>query len=168
MMLDSIRVEALRPADLVAQLALPPTAVVADVGAGPGFFTLPLSRAVPNGEVIATDLHADYLLVTLARAAADGDQNVKAQLVGADDPGLHPASIDLAFLCQVDHALHDRAAYFARLVPALRPGGRIALVNYVRYHDADVAAARAVGLHIVSEWQPSPPFFLLVLAPGSS
>jgi ubiquinone/menaquinone biosynthesis C-methylase UbiE len=167
-MLDSLREEALRPAALIARLALAPDDVIADVGAGPGFLTLPLARAVPRGRVIATDVRADYLAVAAERAARAGLENVRTRVVPADRPGLDPRSINLAILCQLDHYLKDRAAYFAALVPALRRDGRIALINYARYREADLAAARAAGLRVVDEWAPSPPFFLLVLAPAAA
>lgn len=164
-MLDPIRNEALRPTELVALLRLVSNATVADVGAGPGFFTLPLARAVPRGQVIAADIRDDYLAIVSARAAEAGLRNVRTQRIPTDRPGLAPRSIDVAFLCQVDHYLRDRASYFAALVPALKPGGRIVLVNYERYRAPDRAAARAVGLRVVDEWTPSPPFFMMVLTP---
>jgi tRNA A58 N-methylase Trm61 len=151
---------------MVARLELRPDAVVADVGAGPGFLTLPLARAVPRGSVIATDIRADYLAVATERAAAAGLRNVRTRVVPRDHPGLAPRSVDVIVLCQVDHYLKDRAAYFAELTAALRPGGRIILVNYERNREAALAAARKVGWRIVEEWQPSPPFFLVILTPG--
>jgi SAM-dependent methyltransferase len=167
-MLDPMRLEALSPEALVRQLELQPSDVVADIGAGPGFLTLPLARAVPRGRVIATDVRADYLAVARARAEAAGLTNVSVRTVPPDSPGLEPRSVDLALLCQVDHALADRAEYFQRLVQTLRPAGRIALVNYARYRAADEAAARAAGLAIAKTFAPSPPFFLLLLTPGSA
>ncbi len=164
-MLDRLRVQALHPDELVARLALAPDATVADVGAGPGFLTLPLARAVPRGRVVATDVRAGYLAVAARRAADAGLRNVETRVVPADSPSLPPRAIDLALLCQVDHYLADRARYLAALAPSLKPGGRVALVNYVRYRDADLAAARAAGLRVIDAWQPSPPFFVLVLAP---
>jgi SAM-dependent methyltransferase len=167
-MLDPIRLEALRPEALIAQLELRSADVVADVGAGPGFLTVPLARAVPSGHVIATDVRADYLAVASARAAEAGLRNVATRVVAPDRPGLDDRSVDVAVMCQVDHALADRAAYFARVARSLRPGGRIALVNYVRYRAPDEAAARAAGLKVVRTFSPSPPFFLLILAPEAA
>jgi SAM-dependent methyltransferase len=164
-MLDPLREESLRPGELVARLRLRPDAIVADVGAGPGFLTLPLARAVPRGYVLATDVRQDYLTVNAARAAAAGLRNVKTRVIPADRPALDVRSVDVALLCQVDHYLADRATYFAALVPALRPGGRVVLINYVRYRDADLAAAEKAGLRVVDQWQPSPPFFMLVMEP---
>ncbi|HEY1548137.1 MAG TPA: class I SAM-dependent methyltransferase [Kofleriaceae bacterium] len=158
MMLDPLREHALEPSALIARLAPAPDAVVADIGAGPGFLTLPLARAVSRGHVIATDIDRAYL----DYIAAKGVANVETRLVDPAHPGLAPSSVDLALLCQVDPGLPDRTAYFIELASELRPGGRIALVNYQRYRDADLAAARAANLRLVDEWSPSPPFFMLV------
>jgi SAM-dependent methyltransferase len=164
-MLDPLREEALRPAELVRRLQLRPSDRVADLGAGPGFFTSRLGRAVPDGKVIATDLRADYLAVAAEAARAAGLRNVETSVTGPASPGLPPASIDLAFLCQLDHYLGDRAAYLRAVATALKPGGRVALVNYVRYREADRAALAAAGYQVIDEWQPTPPFFLLVAQP---
>jgi ubiquinone/menaquinone biosynthesis C-methylase UbiE len=166
-MLDSLRVEALHPADLVARLRLQPDAIVADVGAGPGFLTLPLAQAVPRGKVIATDVRADYLVVAARRAVQAGRGNVKTLVVAPEAPGLEPHSVDVAILCQVDHYLRDRVRYLTALVQAMRPGGRIVLVNYARHRDANLAAAHAAFLRVVDEWNPSPPFFAVILVPDA-
>src|SRR5262249_11594684 len=140
-------------------------AIVADVGAGPGFLTLPLARAVHDGEVIATDVRGDYLAVLKERAEKEGVHNVRTKVVPADQPGLDPKSIDLAVLCQVDHYLSDRAAYLRALIPALKPGGRIAIINYARYKDDDLRASEQAALEKLDEWAPSPPFFFVLFEP---
>ena len=162
-MLDPIREQALRPAELVTRLRLPPDAAVADVGAGPGFLTLPLARAVPRGTVLATDIRADYLEVAAERARAAGLHNVKMRVVPADRPALEPRSLDLILLCQVDHYLADRVSYFKALADALKPGGRIVLVNYARNREPAVTAVAKVGLRVIDEWMPSPAFFVIVV-----
>jgi ubiquinone/menaquinone biosynthesis C-methylase UbiE len=165
-MLEPLRFHALVPQDLVARLRLEPTSTVADVGAGPGFMTEFLARAVPQGHVIATDIKSDYLRVLSARMRRAGIANVETQVTSRESPELAPASVDLVFLCQVDHYLADRVAYLRTIIPSLRPGGRIVLVNYARYREPDLSAAQALSLRVVDEWSPSPPFFVLVLAPG--
>jgi predicted O-methyltransferase YrrM len=164
-MLDPRRDGQLRPSELIARLGLRSDAVVADIGAGPGYFTLPLAATVPDGRVIATDVEPRFLELAVARARARGLRNIVVQPAPRDRPGLEAGSIDLAFLCQVDQSLGDRAAYLRALVPSLRPGGRIALVNTVAHRAADLAAADAAALRVVDEWQPSPSFFLLLLTP---
>ena len=163
MMLDPLREEGLHTSALISRLKLPADAVVADVGAGPGFLTLPLARAVPQGRVIATDVKLDYLAIAQSRARQAGLSNVETRVTPADDAQLHDGEVDLALLCQVDQLLPDRARYFRRLTVALKPQGRIALVNWARFRDADLAAAREAGLRVVDEWTPTPPFFALVL-----
>jgi SAM-dependent methyltransferase len=164
-MLDPLREQALHPGELIERLHLPPDAVVADLGAGPGFLSLPLARAVPRGRVIATDVDPRGLDVLRRRAEAAGLHNLETRQVAPDTPGLAPGSVDVALLCQLDHYLKDRAAWFAALRPALKPGGRVVVVNYVRHRDAALAAARAAGLTLVEEWAPSPPFYVAILQP---
>jgi ubiquinone/menaquinone biosynthesis C-methylase UbiE len=161
-MLQPIREEALHRDELIRRLKLQPDAVIADVGAGPGFFTLPFAQAVPRGRVIALDFRNDYLEVVRERASAAKLSNIETRVVEPAHPGLATASIDLAFLCQVDHYLPDRAAYFVDLVRALKPDGRLVVVNFDKYRDSDLAAARAAGLRVVEEWRPNPPFFVVV------
>jgi ubiquinone/menaquinone biosynthesis C-methylase UbiE len=161
-MLEPIREEALQVDALIRRLRLAPDSVVADVGAGPGFFALPLARAVPRGRVIATDIRPEYLSVLRERAAAAHVANVETRVVDAAKPGLTPASIDAVFVCQVDHYLADRVAYFAELVRALKPGGRMVVVNFDKYREPDLAAAKRAGLRVVDEWRPNPPFFVMV------
>jgi trans-aconitate methyltransferase len=164
MMLDPIRHQGLRPAELIARLQLAPTAVVADVGAGPGFLTVPLASAVPRGRVIATDVRADYLAMAAERTRAAGLHNVEIRTTPADDPRLAPGELDLALLCQVDQLLPDRVRYFRRLAAALKPNGRLALVNWARFRAADLEAATAAGFRLVDEWSPSAPLFLVVFS----
>ena len=158
-MLDPLREKILKPAELIARLHLPPDAVIADVGAGPGFFVEHLARAVPKGRVIATDIRRDYLDHIEARRL----RNVVTRLVPADDPSLPP--VDVALLCQVDQYLRDRADYFSRLGRSLRPRGRIVLVNYAEHRAANLAAASKAHLRVIEEWQPSAGFFMMVLSP---
>src|SRR5262245_11016425 len=116
LMLDPLREQALHPESLVPRLALRRDAVVADVGAGPGFLTLPPAPAVPEGKVIATDVRPAYLAVAARRAARAGLRNVETRAAPPEDPALPAGAIDLALLCQVDHYLADRARYLAALI----------------------------------------------------
>lgn len=168
MLLDPLRNEALQPEKLIGWLGLQKSAVVADIGSGPGFLTLPLARAVPAGRVIATDVNPRFLATLAERAAQAGLHNIETRRTAPDDPELASGSIDLALLCQVDQFLPNRADYFRALVRALEPGGRIALVNFQRFQKDDRAAAAEAGLKVIAEHEPSPPFFLLLLAPKSA
>lgn len=72
------------------------------------------------------------------------------------------ASMDLVLLCQVDHLLADRVAYFKKLVVGLRRGGRVVIINRDQYRAAAVAALEAAGLRAGESWQPSPGFFSMI------
>src|SRR5262249_9182527 len=79
-MLDRLGAQGLRPDELIARLKLKPHAMVADVGAGPGFFTLPLAAAVPGGRVIATDVRDEYLAAAAERAHGAGLANIETRV----------------------------------------------------------------------------------------
>jgi ubiquinone/menaquinone biosynthesis C-methylase UbiE len=138
-----------RPDELVAALAIPEGATVADVGAGTGYLTGRLAAAVgPAGRVVATDIDADALAKLEARVK---DARVTTRRVTPDDPGLEAGAYDRVLLAQVDHLLADRAAYFRKLAAALAPGGRLAVANRLPYRQRVVDAASAAGLRAVSE-----------------
>jgi len=118
------------PDDVLAALALRPGMVIADVGAGTGYFTVRLARAVPDGEVIATDIEPDMVRYLGERARRERLGNVRAVLAGADDPRLPAASVDRILVVDVWHHLGDRARYAAGLAAALRPGGQLAVVDF--------------------------------------
>jgi len=123
------RERAQQPARVVEALAIAPGARVADLGAGGGYFTTRLADAVgPQGRVYAIDLDPDML--GLLREQAAGRANVEVIAATPDDPRLPVGGVDLLFSCNTYHHLSDRSAYFRRLAPSLRPGGRIALIDH--------------------------------------
>ncbi len=119
-----------KPDDVIAALALAPTMTVADVGAGTGYFTVRLARALPRGQVIATDLEPDMVRYLGERAQREQLTNVRAQLAGPDDPKLAPASVDRVLVVDVWHHVADRKRYAAGLARALRPGGLVAIIDF--------------------------------------
>jgi ubiquinone/menaquinone biosynthesis C-methylase UbiE len=119
-----------QPDKVIAALGLEPAMSVADVGAGTGYFTVRLARAVPQGEVIATDIEPDMVRYLGERARREQLTNIRTVLATADDPHLAPASVDRILVVDVWHHLHDRAHYAAGLAQALRPGGKLAVVDF--------------------------------------
>jgi ubiquinone/menaquinone biosynthesis C-methylase UbiE len=92
---------------------------------------LPLARAVgPAGSVYAVDVDADMNEVVAERAREANLTNVTTVLAGADDARLAESSVDLLFTSNTYHHLPDRIEYFRRLRPALRPGARVAIIEY--------------------------------------
>ncbi len=128
---DPARDEWQRPDEVVAALDLRPGMAVADVGAGTGYFLGRLVAKVgPGGKVLATDIEPDMVRHLEARAKGQGWANVTAVLGKPDDSGLAAASVDRILIVDVWHHLGDRRAYAAKLAAALRPGGKLAVVDF--------------------------------------
>jgi ubiquinone/menaquinone biosynthesis C-methylase UbiE len=120
-----------QPDEVVAALALSPGQVVVDLGAGSGLFTRRFATAVgPTGRAIGLDIDPSAVEAIKADAAASGLPNYDARLVSASDPALPRASADVIFLSNTYHHIEDRIAYFERLRPALKPNGRLVIVDF--------------------------------------
>ena len=120
-----------QPERVVADLTLAPGTRVADLGAGGGYFTFRLARAVgPTGLVYAVDVDPDMVAFLGEQAETQKLDNVRAVLASADDPRL-PERVDLVFTSNTYHHLEHRAAYFAALRErGLAAEGRVAIVEY--------------------------------------
>jgi len=129
--LDSpTRVQGLKVFETVAKLGIKPGDMVADIGAGSGVFTLPLSPKVkPSGKVYAVDLDEKLLEHIMETATEQGIVNIVPVKGDFDDP-LLPDNIDLAFINDVLHHIEHRAEYLKNLAAYLKPGGRIAVIDF--------------------------------------
>jgi predicted methyltransferase len=108
-----------------------PGSTVADIGAGSGYFTVRLARLVgASGKVYATDIQAGMLDLIRARLTRERIANVTLVLGDPADPKLPPASLDLALMVDVYHELHDPQTVLGHIHNALKPGGRLVLVEY--------------------------------------
>jgi len=134
---------------LVARLPLAPDHVVADIGAGTGYFSFPVARRVPDGRVLAVDVQPEMLDLLRQRQAELDVDNVEAVLGTVMDPGLAPASVDLAFIVDAYHEFSHPLEMGRALVRALKPGGQLVLVEY-RAEDPRVPIK---PLHKMSEAQ---------------
>lgn len=119
------------PSRAIAALGIPKGAVVADVGAGSGYYTVLLARAVgPTGRVVATDLQPGMLDILRGKVARERLSNVKVVQGRADDPVLPPASFDLILMVDVYHELSSPQVFVRKLKEALKPGGRLVLIEF--------------------------------------
>lgn len=126
------------PSKAIAALELKPGMVVADIGAGSGYYTSRMSKSVgPTGKVFATDIQPGMIELINRRVAAEGLTNVTTVLGGMDDPKLPPASIDLAIMVDVYHELQSPQVFLQRLRETFKPGGRLVLLEF-RKEDATV------------------------------
>lgn len=132
------RIEEEQPDRMLAALHLRPGMVVADIGAGVGYHTLRLSAIVgPEGRVYATDLQPEMLAMLRKSAAERGAANVVTVLSGDTATGLPKGVIDLALMVDVYHELGQPERFLEALKEALKPGGRLVLVEF-RGEDPDV------------------------------
>jgi ubiquinone/menaquinone biosynthesis C-methylase UbiE len=120
-----------KPDEVVAALALKNGDVVADIGAGTGYFARRFARAVaPDGKVYAVDVAADALAWLDAEARKDGLRNLASIVSREDDPMLPRNTVDLAFFCDTTHHIADRPGFYRRMVPGLKEHSRLAIIDY--------------------------------------
>ena len=113
-----------KPHEVVMALGLKPTDVVADIGAGTGYFARRFAHHA--AKVYAVDIDQRLLEI----ATKDAPANLIPVLASPDDPKLPPASVDLIFLCDTLHHIENRPAYYPKLARALKPGGRIVNIDF--------------------------------------
>ena len=120
-----------QPDKVVSSLGLAPGDTVADLGAGSGYFTLRLARAVgPTGRVYAVDVDEEMNEYLKGRLAEEGIENVEVVLGEYEDPKLPDGRVDLLFTSNTFHHIQERPAYFRRVKADLAPGGRVAIIDY--------------------------------------
>ncbi len=135
---------------LLRELALRPGMNVADIGAGTGYYTRRMAPLLaPSGTVYAVDVQPEMIRMMNALADKAGLTNIKPVLASADNVKLPDASIDLAIMVDVYHELEFPWEVMESIVRALKPGGRVAFVEY-RAEDARVPIK---ALHKMSEAQ---------------
>jgi ubiquinone/menaquinone biosynthesis C-methylase UbiE len=120
-----------RPHQILDALGIADASVVADVGAGSGWFTVRLARRVgPNGLVYAQDVQPEMLAAITRRVQREGLRNVRPVLGRGTDPRLPANALDAVLLVGVVHEIEDRVALFRNLATALKPSGRLGVVDF--------------------------------------
>lgn len=153
------RAETERPEIVLAAMNLKDGDVVADLGAGTGFYTRRLARAVgPSGKVWANDIQPEMLDRLKELAAKEGIANVVTVVGTETDPKLPKGAFDWILLVDVYHEFQQPEPMLARIREALKPDGRVALVEYRAEGDS---AAHIHELHkmsveqVLAEWVPA-------------
>ena len=125
------RVANLKMDEIVAKLGLKPGQSVADIGAGSGLFEVPLAKAVsPGGKVYAVDIDAGFFPQIKRKADQAHATNVETVLGKYTDPNLPVRNVDLVFFHDVLHHIQDRTGYLKSIAGYLKPGGRVAVIDY--------------------------------------
>lgn len=151
-----------RPEEILDKMALKPGQLVADLGAGVGWYTQRIAKRVaPHGAVFAVDVQQGMLDQMQARLKDAGIRNVYPVLSGDDDPRLPPGKMDWVLLVDVYHELQKPQEMLAKLREALAPGGRVALVEYRAEQDPAKLPVRIPRDHqmtiaeVLREWLPA-------------
>jgi precorrin-6B methylase 2 len=135
---------------LLRELQLKPGMVVADIGAGTGYYARRMAPLVgPSGQVLAVEIQPEMIEMLSAMAKKAGITNIKPVLCTVDDVKLPEASVDLAIMVDVYHELEYPFEVMESIVRALKPGGRVVYVEY-RAEDPKVPIK---ALHKMTEAQ---------------
>jgi predicted methyltransferase len=176
---DPKRDEWQKPHEVIQALALKPDAVVADIGSGTGYFSARLANMVPKGRVYGVDTEPDMVKYLAERAKREGLKNISAVQGASDDPKL-PVKVDVVLLVDVYHHIEDRERYFRKLIGSIKPGGRIAVIDFrMDSPDGPPKSARiapdrvktelkSAGYTLAQEHSFLPNQYFLVFRPGKS
>ncbi|MEO1084353.1 MAG: methyltransferase domain-containing protein [Acidobacteriota bacterium] len=126
----SDRLESEKPDEVVARLGLEPDDVVADIGAGSGYFTYRLAKLVPKGRVLAVDIQPEMLDAIKQRRADLGLENIETVLGRVDDPALPEGEVDLVLMVDAYHEFSFPREMAEGIVRSLAPGGQVVFVEY--------------------------------------
>jgi len=175
-LLSDERAAALQPEKLLRELGLGEGMTLADIGCGPGFFTIPAGQIVGSGGlVLAADIQGEMLSAVRSRALEYGLSNVRIVKTNDREIPIQPASCDFALLAFVLHEIEHRASFLHRAARVLKPGGRLITLEWEKVEgpmgpplddritpDELVADAQAAGLRVVDERELSADQYLRV------
>jgi ubiquinone/menaquinone biosynthesis C-methylase UbiE len=153
--------------------------ILADLGCGPGFFTLPAAELVgPIGRVYAVDVQQEMVDALRVRLAQEDITNVIVRRSSELDPSIPQHSADLALLAFVLHEIDQRSSFLLAAKRLLKPDGRVAVLEWEKIEtpvgppvddriiaDEIIADAAAAGLELVEHRSPHEWHYLLVFAP---
>ena len=155
-----------KPDEILDALMLPPTARVADIGSGTGYFSVRIANRVPDGKVFAVDIAANFLKHIDKTCQEAGIKNVETVLCDQFSTKLPKNSVDLVFICDTYHHFEFPDRTLSSIHDALRPGGQIVLIDFERiegkssafvlYHvragkEVFVAEIKAAGFKVLGE-----------------
>ena len=118
-----------KPDEVLDALRLAPTAIIADLGAGTGYFSVRIAKRVPQGKVYAVDIEPDMLRYLDERKHHE-HLNVLQPVQASAEAAHLPEPVDLVLVVDTYHHIDNRTAYFAKLRESLRPDGRLAIIDF--------------------------------------
>jgi ubiquinone/menaquinone biosynthesis C-methylase UbiE len=173
------REAALHPKQLLESFGLKTGDTLADIGCGPGFFTIPAAEIVgAQGKVYAVDVQSEMIAAVMTRVADLGLHNVEIVKASDTDVPLPDRDLDLVLMAFMLHEMPQRSLYLHRLRHTLRPAGKILILEWEKIPTemgppiedrltpeemtGDVSAA---GYRLVQHRQITPEHYALVIAP---
>ncbi|HLZ20807.1 MAG TPA: class I SAM-dependent methyltransferase [Ktedonobacterales bacterium] len=133
-LLSDERHEALKPEALLRSIGLKRGQTIADIGCGPGFFTLPAAAVVgSHGVVFAGDVQGEMLSAVRSRVAEQGLENVRVVKTSDTELPLPPGTCDLVLLAFTLHEVSQRSRFLHRASRLLKPGGHIAVLEWEKH-----------------------------------
>ncbi len=137
-LLTEERHDALKPEGLLRKLGLKRGDTVADIGCGPGFFTVPAAEIVgPDGLVLAADVQGEMLSAVKSRVEEKGLTNVRVVKTSDTEVPIPAGTCDFVLLAFVLNEIGQRATFLHRLGRLLKPGGRIAVLEWEAHEQSD-------------------------------
>lgn len=120
-----------KPHEVVHALGLKPGEIIADIGAGSGYFTFHLARHIgEKGKVYAVDVSAEMILHVNRRIREFKANNVVTILADPDDPLLPEQSVNRFFICDVWHHIGNQTKYLSLMKKMLKPGGEVVIIDF--------------------------------------
>lgn len=117
------------PDKVIAALALKPGQIVCDIGSGTGYFSVRLAKSVAAPKVYGADIEPGMVAYLRDRAAKERLGNIVSIQASAASPNL-PEPVDLVLIVDTYHHIGDRETYFRNLAKSLKPGGRVAIIDF--------------------------------------
>ncbi len=126
---DPSRDEWQQPEKVLAIMAIPENATIADIGSATGYFPVRFAKAAPKGIVYGIDIEKDMIDFLNKRAEKENLPNLKSFLGELDDSKI-PGKMDYVFICNTYHHIQNRNQYFSKLIEKLNPGGQLVIVDF--------------------------------------
>jgi cyclopropane fatty-acyl-phospholipid synthase-like methyltransferase len=137
-----------KPDDVLAELALPPNATVADIGSATGYFSVRLAKVLPQGHVFGVDVENAMVTYLNHRAEKEGLTNLTSLLGQFDDAKL-PQPVDLIIIVNTYHHIEARPAYFKKLLGSLKAGGRLVIIDFTPESSMGPPVEAKLAPHVV-------------------
>jgi len=179
---DPGRDEWQKPDAVIEAIGIKPGMTVADLGAGTGYFSVHLAKAVGGkGSVLAIDVEPKLVEYMKERAAKAQLAQLVPVLAPTDDPKLPAHGVDCVLVVDTWHHIDDRLHYLAKLAAGLKPGGRVAVVDFKKGDfpvgppnahkltaDAVAAEFAGAGWKLAMQWDELPYQYVLVFTPPAA